>query len=491
MFVPRAEAPEVVAAATAAYRDHGNRDKRTRARIKFLLAAWGPERFREVVERDYLGRKLEDGPPAPPSPDAHRDHVGVHRQRDGANYVGVAPLVGRTDGDTLVEVAELARELGAGGSGSPPSRSWSCWTCPTSGSTRRWPASTSWPCRPSPASSTGGDGLHRHDLLQAGPGADQGAGGRAGPGAGGGVPGFDGKVRVNVNGCPNSCARYQLSDIGLAGGESAGEGNYQLHLGGDLGEGLAFGHRVRERVPAADTGAVVRAWSPATWKGARPASRSRPGCGASHPRPWPRCPRRRPAWRGRVMAFGYPVLLELTGRRAVVVGEFAVEAGKVEGLLVAGAEVTVIAKGPEAALSRLSTDPRVTVHRRGYGGPADLAGAVLCVASAAEPGARDAIAADARAAGVLVNVMDDVPNCDFAAPAIVRRGDLVVAVGTGGRAPALASRVRAELGERFGPGGPSWSRWSAGSAPPSPTSPTSRTAPAAGGPPSTWRSWRA
>ena len=151
------------------------------------------------------------------------------------------------------------------------------------------------------------------------------------------------------------------------------------------------------------------------------------------------------------MAFGYPVLLELTGRRAVVVGEFAVEAGKVEGLLVAGAEVTVIAKGPEAALTRLSDDPRVVVQRRGYRGPTDLAGAVLCVAHAAEPGVRDAIAADARAAGVLVNVMDDVPNCDFAAPAIVRRGDLVLAVGTGGRAPALASRVRAELGERFGP----------------------------------------
>ena len=71
-------------------------------------------------------------------------------------------------------------------------------------------------------------------------------------------PDFDGKVRLNVNGCPNSCARYQLSDIGLAGGESAGEGNYQLHLGGDLGEGLAFGQRIRERVPATDTGAVVR-----------------------------------------------------------------------------------------------------------------------------------------------------------------------------------------------------------------------------------------
>jgi siroheme synthase-like protein len=151
------------------------------------------------------------------------------------------------------------------------------------------------------------------------------------------------------------------------------------------------------------------------------------------------------------MAFGYPVLLELAGRRAVVAGAFAVEAGKVEGLLVAGAEVTVIAKGPEDALARLEQDPRVTVHRRDYQGPADLTGAVLCVASAPEPGIRDAIAADARAAGVLVNVMDDVPNCDFAAPAIVRRGDLVIAIGTGGRAPALASRLRAELATRFGP----------------------------------------
>jgi precorrin-2 dehydrogenase/sirohydrochlorin ferrochelatase len=152
------------------------------------------------------------------------------------------------------------------------------------------------------------------------------------------------------------------------------------------------------------------------------------------------------------MAFGYPVLLELEGRRAVVIGELAVEAGKAEGLLVAGAEVTVVAKGPQAALDRLEQDPRVVVHRRDYAGPGDLAGAVLCVAHAAEPAVRSAIAADARAAGVLVNVMDDVPNCDFAAPAIVRRGDLVVAIGTGGRAPALASRLRAELSERFGPG---------------------------------------
>ena len=55
--------------------------------VSFLLAAWGPERFREVVERDYLGRKLEDGPAAPPSPDAHRDHVGGIAQIFGTAFV--------------------------------------------------------------------------------------------------------------------------------------------------------------------------------------------------------------------------------------------------------------------------------------------------------------------------------------------------------------------------------------------------------------------
>jgi siroheme synthase-like protein len=150
------------------------------------------------------------------------------------------------------------------------------------------------------------------------------------------------------------------------------------------------------------------------------------------------------------VAFGYPVLLELAGRRVVVVGEAAVAAGKVDGLLAAGAAVTVVARGPAAELERIAAEPAVAVHRRDYR-RGDLAGAFLCVAGADDPAVRAAVAAEARAAGVLVNVMDDVPNCDFAAPAVVRRGDLVVAVGTGGRAPALASRLRAELGDRFGP----------------------------------------
>ena len=83
--------------------------------------------------------------------------------------------------------------------------------------------------------------------------------------------------------------------------------------------------------------------------------------------------------------------------------------------------------------------------------PSDLDGAFIVVASSDDATERDAIADAARERGALVNVMDDVPNCDFAAPAIVRRGDLAIAIGTGGRSPAIARKVREELEERYGP----------------------------------------
>jgi precorrin-2 dehydrogenase/sirohydrochlorin ferrochelatase len=130
------------------------------------------------------------------------------------------------------------------------------------------------------------------------------------------------------------------------------------------------------------------------------------------------------------MPFGYPVFLELSGKRAVVIGAQAVAEGKAAALAGAGAEVTVLENG------RWS--------------PADLDGAFVCVASSSDPSERDAIARAARDRGVLVNVMDDVRNCDFAAPAVVRRGDLVLAISTGGRSPALARRLREDLEGRFG-----------------------------------------
>ncbi len=130
------------------------------------------------------------------------------------------------------------------------------------------------------------------------------------------------------------------------------------------------------------------------------------------------------------MAFAYPVLLDLAGRRAVVIGSLAIAEGKDEALRAAGASVEVFANGEWS--------------------PSALEGTFVCVASSQDAGERRAIAAAARERGVLVNVMDDVANCDFAAPAIVRRGDLVIAIGTGGRSPAVARKVREELERRYG-----------------------------------------
>jgi siroheme synthase-like protein len=147
--------------------------------------------------------------------------------------------------------------------------------------------------------------------------------------------------------------------------------------------------------------------------------------------------------------FAYPVSLDVAGRRAVVVGAGAVALGKADALLEAGALLTVVADGPPQALQRLE-DGGATVARRGFD-PADLDGALLCVAASDDPALRATIFAEARARGVLVNLVDDTDHCDFAAPAVVRRGDLVIAVSTGGRSPALASRLRRLLEERFGP----------------------------------------
>ena len=150
------------------------------------------------------------------------------------------------------------------------------------------------------------------------------------------------------------------------------------------------------------------------------------------------------------MPFAYPVMLQLDGARAVVIGEGAVREGKPEGLMAGGAaEVLVVATTPAARLDELETIEGVQVERRTWR-PEDLDGAAICVAWSGRPDVRDAIAHEARQRGVLVNVMDDVPNCDFAAPAVVRRGELLLAIGTGGASPALAKRLREDLSERYG-----------------------------------------
>jgi siroheme synthase-like protein len=147
------------------------------------------------------------------------------------------------------------------------------------------------------------------------------------------------------------------------------------------------------------------------------------------------------------MSFGYPVMLDLAGRRCVVVGAQAIREGKVEGLLAAGANDVLVV---EASVDdRYEGVAGVHIERRAWR-PGDLDGAFLAVASSDNAATRAAIAREARARGVLVNVLDDIPRCDWAAPAVVRRGDLVLAIGTGGVSPAVARLVRERLEEGFG-----------------------------------------
>ena len=151
------------------------------------------------------------------------------------------------------------------------------------------------------------------------------------------------------------------------------------------------------------------------------------------------------------MPFGYPVFLELAGRHAVVIGETAVREGKVEGLLAADVgSVTVVAERPAARLESLAAlDARVTVERRAWR-PADAGRDVRVRRLVGRPCRARAVAREARDRGVLVNVMDDIPNCDWAAPSIVRRGELVLAISTGGASPALARKLRLQLSAAFG-----------------------------------------
>jgi siroheme synthase-like protein len=149
------------------------------------------------------------------------------------------------------------------------------------------------------------------------------------------------------------------------------------------------------------------------------------------------------------MSFGYPVMLELAGRRCVVIGAQAIREGKVEGLLAAGADdVHVVEPSVD---DRFEGVAGVRVERRAWR-PGDLDGAFLAAASSDDAATRAAIAREARTRGVLVNLIDDIPHCDWAAPAVIRRGDLVLAIGTGGVSPAVARLVRERLQVEFGAG---------------------------------------
>jgi len=143
--------------------------------------------------------------------------------------------------------------------------------------------------------------------------------------------------------------------------------------------------------------------------------------------------------------FRYPVALELAGRRCVVVGGGGEAEHRVRGLLEAEGTVVVVDPEVTAGLARRGEVAHVArPYRRG-----DLSGAFLVIAATEDRAVRAEVFAEAEATGVLCNAVDDIAHAHFAVPSIVRRGELLLAVSTGGRAPALAKRLRRRLSGEF------------------------------------------
>ena len=150
------------------------------------------------------------------------------------------------------------------------------------------------------------------------------------------------------------------------------------------------------------------------------------------------------------MPFRYPVALEVSGRDCVVIGGGSIATHKARELVEAGASVTVLSVSFSPGLEGMATAGAVRLVRREYR-TGDLDGAFIAIAATDDGAVNAAVFQEGRASGVLVNCVDDIEHCDFAAPSVIRRGDLMVTISTGGKAPALAKRLRIDLSEQLGP----------------------------------------
>lgn len=250
-WVPLTEVADVHEGVISIFRDYGYRRLRNRARLKFLVADWGAEKFRQVLEDEYLGRKLIDGP-APAQPvERWRDHVGAHRQRDGRFYVGFAPRVGRVDGATLAKIADVAEAHGSGRVRTTVEQKMIVLDVeedqvePLSAALDALGLTVSpSPFRRGTMACTGIEfcKLAIVETKERGSSLIDELERR--------LPEFDEPLTININGCPNACARIQVADIGLKGqlvldDDGTQVEGFQVHLGGALGLEAGFGRKVR------------------------------------------------------------------------------------------------------------------------------------------------------------------------------------------------------------------------------------------------------
>jgi len=151
----------------------------------------------------------------------------------------------------------------------------------------------------------------------------------------------------------------------------------------------------------------------------------------------------------------FPMFLKLEGRLILMVGAGPVGEGKIESLLASGATVHVIAPQATPRVREWAREGRIEWEAREYK-PSDFAGVFLAIAATGSTKLHDEIYAEAKSRGILFNAVDEPDRCDFYFPAVVRRGDLQIAISTGGLSPALAQRLRKQLEEQFGP---EWEEW--------------------------------
>ena len=154
----------------------------------------------------------------------------------------------------------------------------------------------------------------------------------------------------------------------------------------------------------------------------------------------------------------FPMFVKLQGRLVVVVGGGEVAAGKVDGLLRAGAKVRLVAPDVYSSLAAAIQSRKIDWLPREFE-PSDLDGAALAIVATSVPGVNASVFREAEARGIFCNAVDDIENCHFYYGSVVQRGDLQIAISTNGKSPALAQRLRQELEQQFGPEYEVWLEW--------------------------------
>ncbi len=266
VWVPLDEVPDVWEGVVSVFRDYGYRRLRAKARLKFLIKDWGVQKFREVLETEYLKRQLIDGPAPTPVP-RPIDHVGVQKLKNGLNAVGVAPIAGRVSGTILTKVADLAEAAGSDRIRFTPYQKLIILDVPDEklAELRAGLDALGLPSTPSHwrrnlMACTGiefcklsfAETRSRSQVLV--PELEQRLEDLNAQ--------LDVPVTININGCPNSCARIQVADIGFKG-QMVDDGNgpeegFQVHLGGSLGLDSGFGRKLRQhKVLATELGDYI------------------------------------------------------------------------------------------------------------------------------------------------------------------------------------------------------------------------------------------